>query len=259
MASARLLFELGSTEQCVPVWMRNGTENLTCPFGRELAIPLAALTVPEDLNLVNFVACCYSAVPFVATVANVILICKNRRPREANWLLCTTSASLLHVVLKYGFSESRPVGSCLSSCGMPSGHSTYAVGMCFILLWDFVFARGACAPGDTKTKAVRAGLISLLLLPVTWSRYQIRDHTLGQILAGASLGLLCTALWIPYAGPFIEARMPRSWRANAHDVAEEEEEDACWKRQPDNGAELQRLPSATDNGFDPTADGGMRV
>lgn len=251
-----LHFELGSTEQCVPVWMQNSTDNLTCPFGRELAIPLAALTVPEDLNFVNLLACCYSAVPFLASLANVILICKHRRPQEANWLLCTSSASLLHVVLKIGFSERRPTGSCLSSCGMPSGHSTYAVGFCLILLWDLVFAPAALGPGDSK--GMRTVLISLVFLPVTWSRYQLRDHSLAQILAGSFLGILCSVMWIVCAGRWLEARMPKSWQANSHTYVDEEA--AGWKRQQDNGVEL-RCSTTSEIGFDPgaAADGGLRV
>lgn len=223
-------------------------------------MPLAALTVPEDLGLVNFVACCYSTVPFVASVVNLLLVCMHRRPREANWFLCTTTSSLLHVVLKYIFSESRPVGSCLSSCGMPSGHSTYAMGMFLLLIYDLVLAQHACAPGDSR--ANRAVVITVALVPVTWSRWKIRDHSLAQIIAGGALGTFVSVLWVQGVGRWCERRMPSTMRANADGEGLADGEDAeaeGWKRGEQNGAELQRISSSADSPSSSSANGARMV
>jgi len=75
-------------------------------------------------------------------------------------------------LLKRLLRQPRPESSCLKSNGMPSSHSALS------LAWSWTMSRWP-AP-------FRAVIVFLLLVP--WSRVQIGDHSVSQVVVGGVLG-----------------------------------------------------------------------
>lgn len=205
---------------CVPAWSR---ESKPCPYGSGIGLPFAAFTLPFELSPASVVACLYSMLPFFVTVANVAVVAKKRRPREMIWLLCTLSLNMFNELLKSMFSEPRPESSCLTTCGMPSGHSCYAVGLLLIiLLWDSVSRSIDEIERDRPRRSLHGAVLAAALLPILWSRVQLGDHTFRQVIVGACVGALGAGVWLVCLGPcaeaFLEQVMRRVRREMLHDA-----------------------------------------
>ena len=84
--------------------------------------------------------------------------------------------------LKYVVSEPRPAGTCLESCGMPSGHSSISIGF---LIWYLAIDYG----GKWK-------YAFLVLTLVPWSRWQLQDHSFAQCIFGSLLGTMLALGWV---------------------------------------------------------------
>lgn len=89
-------------------------------------------------------------------------------------------------ILKQFFLLPRPVGSCLPTCGMPSGHSTYAL-MFFTLGVLLLLTR--VKPPSAKHVAGSIALLAAVLLPMPWSRVQLGDHSVEQVVWGSLTGM----------------------------------------------------------------------
>lgn len=217
MAGSRAAFEEvativgNATSGCAPVWSR---EAKPCPYGTAIWLPLAGFTLPFELSVANAVACLYSLLPFVGMVVNVVLVARRRRPRELCWLLFAFSLVLVNETIRSLMSEPRPDESCLSSCGMPSGHACYAVGLfIFVPLWDSV-SRSIIDEDQEESprKSLHAGILAVVLLPITWSRVQLGDHYPQQVLMGAGLGAIGATVWLLCVGPCCEAFLEQVMR-----------------------------------------------
>mmetsp|Transcript_90706 Transcript_90706/g.259492 ORF Transcript_90706/g.259492 Transcript_90706/m.259492 type:complete len:328 (-) Transcript_90706:91-1074(-) len=201
----------GTFDRCMPAWAANGT---ACPHGNAINLPFAAFTAPLHPGLVSLVACCYSMLPFFGMLANLLLILKRRRSREVIWLLFTLSTSGLNALIKLMVGQPRPA-SCLTSCGMPSGHSCYAIGfLLFAMLWDSVsrVPMDDQAGGDDR-RALRGVAFACLLLPVPWSRVQLGDHSESQVFVGSAVGAVGAGIWLLALGPCCEAFLERFLRS----------------------------------------------
>lgn len=113
------------------------------------------------------------------------------------------------VVLHANINSPRPVESCMSGCGMPSGH----VGNAYILFawdcyWFFILSRKPCASkpaggflgdnGEWPFELLRLlvfAACAVMLTPMAWARWVLRDHDVAQCLAGAFMGLLNFVVW----------------------------------------------------------------
>ncbi|TDH73885.1 uncharacterized protein CCR75_002950 [Bremia lactucae] len=82
----------------------------------------------------------------------------------------------------------RPCGSCVSSNGMPSGHATNAIGLFMWILLESLLGVGYQWK-MVKKVAVCVG-ITLLLIPVPYSRIYLGDHTRLQVVIGCINGVL---------------------------------------------------------------------
>lgn len=201
-------------EGCYPSWAKEGKP---CPYGSAIAIPLADLSFPSDSSFGTLLAVGFSAVPFFGILLNIFAIAIWRKRREVCWLIFCAYGSMLQFLLKYVFKQPRP-RSCLTSCGMPSGHSLYALGMWTLLLHDFVLQRcprplpmrlldrgvalGAdetVAPGSPplpkRQLIARTTALSMLLLPIPWARVQTGDHSVEQVFWGSVIGVFNGLLW----------------------------------------------------------------
>ena len=130
-----------------------------------------------------------SSLPFVLFYVVPLLEISIRRDMKPILRDGATSWALLMVVelLKYLIREPRPSAyyTCISShesWGMPSGHSTWTVG-----LWVYAVLREDSWLHQTHGNLIRpAGLLWALCIPLT--RYELQYHTWQQILVGATLG-----------------------------------------------------------------------
>lgn len=136
--------------------------------------------------------------------------------------------------LKVIFKQSRPSGSCLTSCGMPSGHSTFAMALFVYNACDYMarersmpaeqqrlssdFSSGTTGASSTAVQSTNIGiaqlaLVGLLLLPVPWSRVQLHDHSLSQVLCGSALGSVLALAYFGVASICVAPRAKDICRA----------------------------------------------
>lgn len=201
----------GYDESCIPDWARN---NEQCPHGHALHLGLS-FTVPpnSDWDFGAAVACIYSLLPVVYSLLNVAVVAVRRRRREAFWLAFSALNAVANVALKLLFSQPRPPTSCLVSCGMPSGHSVFAVGMFCLLSWDCVLQNHEA---QTRARVERGAVLAFALLPILWARVRLGDHSVAQVIAGGCVGALSALFWIvallPCLGSFLNASMSRTAR-----------------------------------------------
>mmetsp|Transcript_17661 Transcript_17661/g.40912 ORF Transcript_17661/g.40912 Transcript_17661/m.40912 type:complete len:235 (-) Transcript_17661:77-781(-) len=175
---------------CEPQWAKQGLE---CPFGSAAGLMGAQFTWPMDPTFLDGVAAFYSGPVFLCAMygpaALVILTCFGM----ASWTLFIVPVISVfsNNIFKRLFLHARPVGSCLISCGMPSGHSQLTIMLAVFILLEVCTRRQL---GRIVSGVVVAAVI-VLLLPVPWSRVQLRDHSVGQVLIGSSVGCLEAGLW----------------------------------------------------------------
>lgn len=201
----------GHSERCLPDWARKNEE---CPHGYVLHLGLS-ITVPpnSDWDFGAALACIYSLLPVVYGLLNVAAVAFRRRRREAFWLAFAVLTAVANVALKLLFSQPRPPASCLVSCGMPSGHSVFAVGMFCLLSWDCVLQNH---DARTLARAEGAAALAFAFLPILWARVRLGDHSVAQVLVGSCVGALSALFWIvavlPCLGSSLAAYMGRTAR-----------------------------------------------
>lgn len=138
-----LFFVLASRPLCVvcadcpPQWHVNSSS--VCPYGHQFIF--GDVTVPKELTVPLGTCVLYGIIPFIVIGASILdCTCrsvKNRGigTREASFLsFVLVIVALNELVFKSLARQQRPIGSCLMSCGFPSGHSVMAVGF-FIHMW----------------------------------------------------------------------------------------------------------------------------
>jgi dolichyldiphosphatase len=170
---------------CVPDWAKDGG---SCPHGVLINVPGAQFTWPNQPTVLDGIAAFFSAMPFIITVGLICSLVYRRTVREVYILILSPIIiGPVMAVLKFIISEIRPVGSCSTSCGMPSGHSMQSIGIYVFLLCELI-SRGMTSP-------YLIAVITLILVPVTWSRVQLRDHSLAQVAVGSAIGSLVAGVY----------------------------------------------------------------
>eukprot|EP00930_Biecheleria_cincta_P074687 TRINITY_DN61906_c0_g1_i1.p1 TRINITY_DN61906_c0_g1~~TRINITY_DN61906_c0_g1_i1.p1 ORF type:complete len:477 (+),score=46.63 TRINITY_DN61906_c0_g1_i1:43-1473(+) len=215
-----------------------------CPYGRDLP---GQVTWPAPMNMLKFVAVMYSYVPYVLTLRAIIFavseICSERRGEGSMGKVGTTQLNVLlwlimaisvqELILKPLIVQPRPgtmmqvkdyegnyVGSCLSSCGMPSSHSMLATGWFMTLVLERIghvvhfrasHASETCSNlldnlrmsfdpwiyTDLRQDqfATQMAIWFLLLMPVPWMRVLLYDHSTQQAFFGSCMGILTAVMW----------------------------------------------------------------
>ncbi|CAK0800430.1 unnamed protein product, partial [Prorocentrum cordatum] len=192
-------------DPCVPEW-RAESPSSECPYGWVFPAPFCPFTVPDELTVGLLLACTYSLLPLVVVVGIAALAVLRREVRELCLLIFSVVVSVPHALLKLVLLGPRPKGSCLLDCGMPSGHSGFAVGLFCVLLAE-------CLRGPAPARLGRAGQVAGLvvsLLPIGCSRVALRDHSVPQVLVGSAVGAAGAGLWLVCLGPFLEAFLSRA-------------------------------------------------
>eukprot|EP00929_Paragymnodinium_shiwhaense_P074259 TRINITY_DN37991_c0_g1_i1.p2 TRINITY_DN37991_c0_g1~~TRINITY_DN37991_c0_g1_i1.p2 ORF type:complete len:223 (+),score=34.27 TRINITY_DN37991_c0_g1_i1:64-732(+) len=171
---------------CAPQWAKGGQ---ICPHGVLVALPLSDMTRHNNSTFLDNVANVYSAVPLVVIVLMVVALVARRGLRELLMFgLCPVIVDPVTVLLKMIFAQPRPIGSCMTSCGMPSGHSSASISLLVYILLDLA---SRWKHGERTAAVMWQSIVAAVVLaPVPWSRVQLRDHSLQQVCAGSLLGAL---------------------------------------------------------------------
>eukprot|EP00438_Fugacium_kawagutii_P031603 Skav204243 [mRNA] locus=scaffold4267:41409:43419:+ [translate_table: standard] len=98
---------------CVPSWSRH---QLPCPYGLRVPLPASTFTLPQHTSLADWLAALICTLPFDWCLLCLVAILCCRGLREV-------FLGLLIVLLQNLLQQPRPKESCLTSCGMPSGHA----------------------------------------------------------------------------------------------------------------------------------------
>lgn len=169
------------SDVCMPAWAQEGG---ACPHGFAVHLPGADFTWPNDPSLLDGLAAFYSCMPFLAVVTMFGVLLWRLGIREAYFIVFSYPVlGLMTFFLKALIKERRPQGSCLITCGMPSGHAMFSIGLLTLLVAELI-TRGS--PPVPKLPSI--AILTLTLLPVGWSRTQLHDHSLLQVIIGSCIG-----------------------------------------------------------------------
>jgi len=170
-------------ESCIPAWSVAGR---TCPHGSLIKLFASDFTWPNSVGPMEYIAMFYSSVPFLSLIVIVLLLIYHRGQRElAAFVYFPVVTGFVSFTLKHLLQQIRPDGSCITSCGMPSGHAIMAIGVATVLLCE-LFSRDAITGIG---KALPATFVLLILFPVPWSRVWLNDHSVPQVLVGSLVGM----------------------------------------------------------------------
>jgi len=213
-----------------------------CPHGTLFVFSKFQVTLPNNASIIEKISAVYGLVPFFVifvTMLDVAIRAAHRRAIGSREL-CFLGFVVLIVLLNEGIfkqlaAQPRPEGSCVNSCGFPSGHSTMAMGFFMLMFTDAVFRtvpklpmtlgsaryerrhRMRSASDDVQGTLDRrwwsviplsvsdvlgsfdlfsfAITWGLLLLPVPLSRVVLKDHSPEQAFVGCLIGAIEGVLW----------------------------------------------------------------
>jgi len=167
-------------------------------------------------------------VPWYVVAAAVVELFVKRGTRELLLVgFVVFTVGLNELVWKLLLHQPRPLGSCVLKCGMPSGHSTMAIGFGTLMFLDLAFRvcptdpqmlqklqrkqrdswwrkfksylallriSNASVMSNSQFASVFAAWF-VCLAPVPASRVFIQDHTMVQAAAGSAIGCLEAVIW----------------------------------------------------------------
>mmetsp|Transcript_52758 Transcript_52758/g.140794 ORF Transcript_52758/g.140794 Transcript_52758/m.140794 type:complete len:357 (-) Transcript_52758:93-1163(-) len=214
-----------------------GGQKLPCPFGHafaEVTWPMyEGFDASQDESYVFMFACAiYGVIPYIVAMISMIELFLRRGTRELNFFgFVIFVTGLNESIFKRIVFQNRPERSCLITCGMPSGHSTMAIGLLTLSLLDtvrrVVHRTGNLVPRWTPHRwmslpgffcaefsvlfsllplpswdelshfaaFLHSAIWFLLLYPVPLSRIALHDHTPEQVLMGSTVGFLEACVW----------------------------------------------------------------
>eukprot|EP00746_Dinoflagellata_sp_MGD_P133733 gnl/MRDRNA2_/MRDRNA2_67488_c0_seq1.p1 gnl/MRDRNA2_/MRDRNA2_67488_c0~~gnl/MRDRNA2_/MRDRNA2_67488_c0_seq1.p1 ORF type:complete len:907 (+),score=69.90 gnl/MRDRNA2_/MRDRNA2_67488_c0_seq1:371-2722(+) len=211
-------------DECQPVSKKRGVcqpwwhlhENSTCPYGTALT---GDVTLPQtetwSRGVAVYVSVFYGYIPYLVALAVFLEFICTRRTRALSFLAFVLISCLLgEVFFKRLVRQPRPEFTCLHSCGMPSSHSTLAIGYFTMTLIDGmtqprardedegsdIDERVHCgrvlsavplidSGGRNHNFLAWVGLWFFLLVPVPVTRVLLGDHTPSQVLCGSFIGM----------------------------------------------------------------------
>jgi membrane-associated phospholipid phosphatase len=130
--------------------------------------------------------------PFIIAVGLLISLVCIRGIRELFAVVFFLLQGALMQILKSAISQPRPTSSCLTSCGMPSGHTLLCIAYFIWFALEIVGRKENISIGGKTRWLLIAGIA---LLPVGWSRVVLGDHSWSQVFVGAFVGLASGGLW----------------------------------------------------------------
>ncbi|CAK8991998.1 unnamed protein product [Durusdinium trenchii] len=227
-------------EACIPWWYNATIGFEGCPYGRRLP---GDVTLPHDTRFIDWVAVVYSYIPFVIPLLVFCELLITRGTRQLSILLFTGMTTLANELLVKPFcalprpgalgpapgvltnSLGEHAGSCNTSCGMPSSHSTMAIGFLMLTMFDgiirvkpdtFLLSQEEVEMQQTLREMISVTPLApkrvmgnteflgffftwmILLGPVPMMRVVLRDHTAVQVCVGGLLGAVYALLWFRF-------------------------------------------------------------
>jgi len=176
--------------RCTPPW---AAEDRPCPHGHRTGPPFSGgFTFPQDhATGLDYVASFYACIPLMLAIGFPLVFLWTRGTREILAVIYFWLLTLLEYVLKPIFGMPRPPGSCLTSCGMPSGHTLVSVGFFLWLVLEVARSRALSMP----VKSLWLFVGGILLVPVGWSRTVTHDHTWAQVIVGGVIAMVAALGW----------------------------------------------------------------
>lgn len=186
-------------KKCEPPWAEKGGN---CPHGWKLEIPaLASLTVPRQPSCADYLAIGLSLVPVMVSLAAFLRLFLKRGVQEALFIfLFPLLLGVSDLFLKMFFHQSRPEGTCLTTCGMPSGHS---ISICGVALY-ILYSCWRCSDTRIAHRRACAAISIALVFAVAWSRVHLHDHFVDQIIVGALCGSCISLCYIIFLRLVVE-------------------------------------------------------
>lgn len=151
------------------------------------AVPFFDISIPLAPNALLGFAMFYSLIPYAFIL--LLLIGWIIAPLERAYPVAigvNILSLILVAILRASIDQFRPPDSCVTSFGMPSGHSAVAIGTLVVLLVETI--RNTRRYKTWKVIALCI-LWTVLLLPVPFARVIIHDHTVMQAVIGSLIGL----------------------------------------------------------------------
>eukprot|EP00747_Dinoflagellata_sp_TGD_P179995 gnl/TRDRNA2_/TRDRNA2_31721_c0_seq1.p1 gnl/TRDRNA2_/TRDRNA2_31721_c0~~gnl/TRDRNA2_/TRDRNA2_31721_c0_seq1.p1 ORF type:complete len:363 (-),score=23.39 gnl/TRDRNA2_/TRDRNA2_31721_c0_seq1:75-1163(-) len=234
-------------EECIPKWasLVNGNVIGECPYGIKLPGDVTWSYDLHDESPVEHLLCvAWGYIPYVVVLSAICELLAKRGTRELQFVAFVGfTTGLNEFVFKHLVKQARPEGSCLHTCGMPSGHSTMSVGFATLMfldlsfricptnpkavrqmtleklgrsksVWEGVKAYVTFLPISNATVISNGQFIRIFLLwfavlvPVPASRVMLRDHTIRQVALGSMIGCLEACLWF-----FISQRLAQRYHS----------------------------------------------
>jgi len=196
-----------------------------CPFGHQSNCPWPMLcgTIRNNSTSADYFANFLSGGIYLMIAFHFVwLSCFQLNTRSFHVILNFIVNNILYVSVHAQINEQRPVESCTVGCGMPSGHVANA----FVLLawdyyWVFVLSRPKFMAERHQLqyrgwvliaqRALVFVVCTVMLAPMPWARWRLRDHSTSQIFAGSTLGLLTFLFWQTCFWPVITRATKRDW------------------------------------------------
>ncbi|GAB9476930.1 hypothetical protein Gpo141_00013989 [Globisporangium polare] len=216
------LVSCSTPEECCDVC---GGDSLRCARGpcssAFLTKKLFSFSMPTTtVNCWDVAFSFYSMVPYLAFVAITLELVVRTRSWSRVFCFCfipivsILTSSILVRALGHCTECARPCGSCIQSTGMPSGHTTNAVGFCLWLLLETAIGFGR--HWSLRKKAIVTFVNVLVFAPVPYSRYYLGDHTSLQIAVGSANGVVIGLAYFLILRYVIAKRLDRAshWLAN---------------------------------------------
>jgi undecaprenyl-diphosphatase len=159
-------------------------------------------TLPHTMRVMRIMSgLAVPGVPIVAAIGAVVLAYRRRWADLAFWAAALSGGLVLNDRLKIFYDAVRPpVADPLRlgfEWGFPSGHAIAALiayGAIGVLLWFQI--------SDRRWRIAAALGLAVLIVLIGFSRLYVRDHYLGDVLAGYAIGLswlaLCAGIWAAF-------------------------------------------------------------
>uniref|UniRef100_K3X7F6 Phosphatidic acid phosphatase type 2/haloperoxidase domain-containing protein n=1 Tax=Globisporangium ultimum (strain ATCC 200006 / CBS 805.95 / DAOM BR144) TaxID=431595 RepID=K3X7F6_GLOUD len=210
--------QCSSPEECCQVCGPDSHRCARGPCSRSfITKKVFSISMPtHDVGFWDVAFSFYGMVPYLVPVVTAIIILAGKR----TWTLLLSLAfipivtiineTIIGNVLGECTRCQRPCGSCLLSTGMPSGHATNTIGLCFWVILETILGVGRY--WSMHKRALVVGISVLLLVPVPYSREYLGDHTALQVGLGSVDGIVLAVIYFIILRRYVAKRLDR-WSA----------------------------------------------
>lgn len=198
-------------------------QKMGCPYGKPIfevtwpnmtqaAILDAQLGVHTSTSFFMHVSIIYGYIPYIIAAITILEFLVRRGTRELSSVLFLGFVTIFNeLIFKNLVKQPRPERSCLTSCGMPSGHSTMSSALLTMCLLDTALRVSYRPDQDVLARAVRRGGISMWRFACRFLLHEfVHKFTLLPLTSWDELsqveGVLYSSVWFLLLFPIPIAR-----------------------------------------------------